>query len=62
VHHRWYAGGRVRQAVALRIGGGGGEGFRTYSRARVFPVAGGWRVELRAQDGTLLHEERFVVR
>lgn len=62
VYHRWYAGGRVRQAVALRIGGGAAEGFRTYSRARVFPVAGGWRVELRAQDGRLLHEERFEVR
>lgn len=62
VYHHWYAGGRLRQAVALRIGAGGPEGFRTYSRARVFPVAGGWRVELRAQDGTLLYEERFGVR
>jgi hypothetical protein len=62
VHHRWYAGDRVRQAVALRIRAGGVAGFRTYSRARVHPVGGVWRVELRAQDGTLLHEERFEVR
>lgn len=62
VHHRWYAGTRLRQAVALRIGPGAGDGFRTFSRTRVFPVAGGWRVELRAQDGTLLHEARFEVR
>lgn len=62
VHHRWYAGARLRQAVALRIGPGAGDGYRTFSRTRVFPVTGGWRVELRAQDGTLLYEARFEVR
>ncbi len=39
------------------------EGYRTYSRQTVDGHgAGDWRVELRAKDGTLVHEERFVVR
>jgi hypothetical protein len=62
VHHRWYAGDRLRQAVELRIRAGGDRGFRTYSRTTVSPIIGDWRVELRTRDGALLHEERFSVR
>ena len=39
------------------------EGYRTYSRNTVDQQStGDWRVELRTNDGILLHEERFAVR
>jgi len=61
VQHRWYRGRELVQSVDLRIRTNLGPGYRTYSR---FPVTPGdeWRAELRASDGTVLHEERFVVR
>ena len=63
VHHRWYRGDRLAQAVDLRIRANPGSGYRTYSRNTVNPqTAGEWRVELTAANGTLLHEVRFVVR
>ena len=62
VEHRWYRGDRLHQTVPLRIRANAG-GFRTFSRNTVSPErAGDWKVELRAQDGTVLHEERFSVR
>jgi hypothetical protein len=59
VEHRWYRGDTLVQSVRLRIGANPGAGYRTYSRNTV--GAGAWRVELRASDGTLLHEARFTV-
>jgi Protein of unknown function (DUF2914)/Tetratricopeptide repeat len=63
VQHRWYRGGRLHQSVPLQIRANRGSGYRTYSRNTVHAgIAGDWRVQLRTQDGKLLHEERFVVR
>jgi hypothetical protein len=63
VQHRWYRGDRVHRVVDLRIGANALEGYRTYSRNTVDALGkGDWRVELTTRDGTVLHEERFVVR
>ena len=63
VEHRWYLGGRVHQVMRLRITPNPNGGYRTYSSNTISAErAGDWRVELRAADGTLLHEERFVVK
>jgi hypothetical protein len=62
VQHRWYRGDTLRQSVELRVRANP-QGYRTFSRKRLAESdAGEWRVELRGQDDTLLHEERFVVR
>ena len=63
VEHRWYRDDRLSQSVELRIQANPGNGYRTYSRRTVSAEnAGNWRVEVRAKDGSILHEERFVVR
>jgi hypothetical protein len=63
VEHRWYRGERLVHVANLRIGANPREGYRTYSRNTVTAQnAGEWRIELRTKDGTILHEERFVVR
>jgi len=63
VKHRWYRGDRLQQEVELTIRANPGTGYRTYSRTTMTAQsAGDWRVELRAVDGSLLHEERFTVR
>jgi hypothetical protein len=63
VHHRWYRGDRLVQAVELRIRANPSNGYRTYSRNTVTAqAAGDWRIELTAGNGALLHEVRFVVR
>jgi len=63
VEHRWYRDDHLSQSVELRIQANPGNGYRTYSRRTVSAEnAGNWRVEVRAKDGSLLHEERFVVR
>jgi Protein of unknown function (DUF2914)/Tetratricopeptide repeat len=63
VQHRWYRGDRLRQVVELSIRANPTGGYRTYSRNTINNQgAAEWRVELRASDGTLLHEERFAVR
>ena len=63
VEHRWYYGNQLHQAMRLTIPASGGNGYRTFSSNRVIPErAGEWRVELRARDGNVLYEERFVVR
>lgn len=63
VEHRWYRDGRVHQTMRLRVSASPGSGYRTFSATTVSPErAGDWKVELRAADGTVLHEERFVVR
>lgn len=62
VRHRWYRGDRLAQAVELRVRANPGSGYRTYSRQTVTAqTAGDWRVELTAEDGTVMHEVRFVV-
>jgi hypothetical protein len=63
VEHRWYQGDRMRRVVQLPIEANPGAGYRTYSRSTIgIERAGDWRVELRSADGTVLHEERFMVR
>jgi hypothetical protein len=63
VEHRWYSGNRLHQVVELPIRANASSGYRTYSRTTVNDQdATEWRVELRTNDGVLLHEERFVVR
>jgi hypothetical protein len=62
VTHRWYRGNRLYQSVDIRVQASP-SGYRTYSRHTMnSESAGNWRVELRAEDGTMLHEERFAVR
>jgi hypothetical protein len=63
VQHRWYHEDRLRQSVELRIRANPSSGYRTYSRRTVSAEnVGNWRVEVRTEDGSLVHEERFVVR
>jgi hypothetical protein len=63
VQHRWYRGDQLRKVVELRIRANPTDGYRTYSRNTVDQQSGGdWKVELRTEDGVLLHEERFLVR
>lgn len=60
VQHVWYLGPAVRQRVSLAIAANPGEGYRTFSGHTLTP--GAWRVELRAADGSLLHETSIDVR
>jgi Protein of unknown function (DUF2914)/Tetratricopeptide repeat len=60
VVHRWYREGTLRQSVRLTTRANATEGYRTYSRQTI--DQGHWRVEVRSADGTLLHEQQFVVR
>jgi hypothetical protein len=63
IEHRWYQGDRMHRVAQLRIEANPGAGYRTFSRTTISSErAGDWRVELRSADGTVLHEERFVVR
>ena len=63
IEHRWYREDSLRQSGELSVRANSGAGYRTYSRHTVTPDgAGNWRVELRAENGTVLHQERFVVR
>jgi Protein of unknown function (DUF2914)/Tetratricopeptide repeat len=62
IQHRWYHGDRLQQKVDLQIRANPAMGYRTYSRHSIKDRSpGDWKVELRAKDGTLLHEERFAV-
>jgi hypothetical protein len=62
VQHRWYQGNRLHQAVDLLVNANPGAGYRTFSRTTIkADSSGGWRVELRTEDGVLLDEERFTV-
>jgi hypothetical protein len=63
VQHRWYQDGRLLQTVELRVQPNRSAGYRTFSRnVMKSESAGNWRVELRSEDGALLHQERFTVR
>jgi len=62
IQHRWYRDNRLYQSVPLRVQASPG-GYRTFSESIMTgDSAGSWRVELRTEDGVLLHEERFAVR
>ena len=61
IQHRWYHDDRLLQSVELRVHASAG-GYRTFSRhVMTSDSAGSWRVELRSEDGAVLHEERFDV-
>jgi hypothetical protein len=63
VEHRWYRGERQHQVRRLRVAASPGSGYRTFSSNTISPErAGDWKVELRGADGTVLREERFVIR
>ena len=63
VQHRWYQDDRLHQTVKLRVQANRAGGYRTYSQNLMkSESAGSWRIELRSEDGALLHEERFTVR
>ncbi len=63
IEHRWYHANRLHHIVELRVRANPSSGYRTFSRNTMNDgSAGEWRVEIRAQNGTLLHEDRFVVR
>lgn len=63
VQHRWYLNNRVYYTVDLRVLASPAMGFRAFSRNRMSGESkGNWRIEVRTEDGTLLHEERFIVR
>jgi hypothetical protein len=63
IQHRWYREDRLQQSVELRVQATRTGGYRTYSRNLMkSESAGSWRVEVRSEDGALLHEERFTVR
>jgi hypothetical protein len=63
VEHRWYRDERVHQVTRLRVAANPGNGYRTLSSTTISAErVGNWKVEVRAADGTLLHEEHFVAR
>ena len=62
IQHRWYRDNRLHQSLELRVQASPSVGYRTSSRTVMnSESAGSWRVELRTEDGLLLHEERFSV-
>jgi tetratricopeptide (TPR) repeat protein len=62
VQHLWYQDDRLHQSVTLRVEASR-IGYRMFSRSLMTSdSAGSWRIEIRSEDGTLLHEERFTVR
>jgi hypothetical protein len=63
VQHRWYHGGRLLRIVTLDVAANDGPGFRTYSRNTIVADrAGDWRIEVRDDNGAVIHDERFSVR
>ena len=63
IQHRWYRDNHLYQSVQLRVQASPRDGYRTFSQSIMTDdSAGSWRVELRTEDGVLLHEERFSVR
>jgi hypothetical protein len=62
VQHRWYQDNRLHHTVKLRVHANRAGGYRTFSQNLMKSEStGSWRVELRSEDGGLLHEERFTV-
>ena len=63
IQHRWYRDDHMMQSVDLPIQAGPSVGYRSFSRLTMdSESAGNWKIELRTEDGHLLHEERFTVR
>lgn len=63
IQHRWYQDDRLHRAVELRVQANRTAGYRTFSRnVMTSDSAGNWKVEVRSEDGALLHEEHFAVR
>jgi len=63
IQHRWYRDDHLAQSVDLPILASQSVGYRSFSRLTMDKEsAGSWRIELRTQDGALLHEEKFSVR
>ena len=63
IQHRWYQDDRLQHAVELRVQANEAAGYRSYSRNLMkSDSVGNWKIELRSEDGVLLHEERFAVR
>ena len=62
IQHRWYRDNHLYQSVQLRVQASPRAAYRAFSRTTMTDEsAGNWRVELRTEDGVLLHEERFSV-
>ena len=62
IQHRWYRDNHLYQSVQLRVQASPRAAYRAFSRTTMTgESAGNWRVELRTEDGVLLHEERFSV-
>ena len=59
VHHLWFYGDRLVQEVLLQVEG---ISWRTYS-SREIPSewTGSWRVDITAEDGTLLKSVSFTI-
>jgi len=63
IRHRWYRDDRLMQSVDLPVQASPSVGYRSFSRLTMdSESAGNWKIELRTEDGVLLHEERFAVR
>lgn len=63
VQHLWYRNNELIQAVDLPVRANQTTGYRTYSRYTINDrSAGNWRLEVKSSDGSVLHQERFVVR
>jgi hypothetical protein len=63
VEHRWLHDGRAYLVMRLRVSPVPNGGYRTFSSNSIsVERAGQWKVELRAADGSILREERFVVK
>jgi len=60
VHHLWFYGDRLVQEVLLPVKG---FNWRTYSLRPIPPEwTGSWRVDITAEDGTLLKSASFTIR
>jgi len=63
VQHRWYHDNRLQHSVELNVQASPSVGYRSYSRYTMNDESvGNWKIELRTEDGVLLHEEHFSVR
>lgn len=59
ITHNWYFGDKQMASVALHVGS---TNWRTHSSKKIIPAfAGEWKVEILAQDGTLLKRIYFII-
>ena len=60
VTHIWYRNGELMASIPLHIGAAAS--WRTWSSKAMFPaIAASWRVDIVAEDGTLLAQADFTV-